>query len=123
MTEIKFDSSEQMWNTLNEKAIDLYALPDKEHELGIYIALCNDFGTLYYYECDLETAKELSRLCSEEEYWENHIKHIERLYSSEDKDGNGNGATERFIEENFNKRTWVIADKDFWKGFYNDRQI
>ena len=58
MTEIKFDSSEQMWNTLNEKAIDLYALPDKEHELGIYIALCNDFGTLYYYECDLETAKE-----------------------------------------------------------------
>ena len=116
MTEIKFDSSEQMWNTLNEKATDLYALPDEEHKLGIYIALCNDFGTLYYYECDLEIAKELSRLCNEEEYWDNHIKHIERLYSSEDKDGNGIDVAERFIEENFNKRTWVIADNNFWKG-------
>ena len=116
MTEIKFDLPEQMWNTLNEKAIDLYALPDKEHKLGIYIALCNDFGTLYYYECDLETAKELSRLCNEEEYWDNHIKHIERLYSSEDKDSNGIDAAERFVEENYNKRTWAIANNNFWKG-------
>ena len=116
MTEIKFNSPEQMWNTLNEKATDLYALPDKEHKLGIYIALCNDFGTLYYYECDLETAKELSRLCSEGEYWDNHIKHIERLYSSEDKDSNGIDAAERFVEENYNKRTWAIADNNFWKG-------
>lgn len=112
MTEIKFNSPDEMWDTVIRDGIDLYALPDKDHKLGIYIGAANDLGTLYYYECDLETAHDLSSSCGDGEFWDSYIKHVERLYAYEDEEGDGTCEAEDFIDKNYDKRIWIKADRN-----------